>query len=165
MSNDVLRSSNFLDRLYDTVSLGFDRYRAAVALKPTKHRRLLVVAVLSAFVLLATGFVIHPILTEIGDALAWREYNGKFSAANERATTPAEKSALLLLGSCMSRNQFASTRSTKILMLDRAEQFCLGQTVGQVMLSGGEDKARELVAIYARFDFKIDDRLSQALGL
>ncbi|WP_247391840.1 hypothetical protein [Ralstonia pseudosolanacearum] len=165
MSHAVPQRDHLLDRIYGKVAAVISRVHAGAASHPTKTRRGLVVIGLAIALLAASELVIGPMLTELNDSFAWSEYNGKFKAANEKAISPVEKSALLLLSSCMRRNQFAPKRNAQYLMLDQAEQLCLGQAISQVMLSGGEDKGREVATIYERLGFKLDPKLSRVLGL
>lgn len=168
MSKIVSQLGNPLDRIYDKVASVIALAREGAASDPAKFRRLLVVIGLAVALLAVTEFVVGPLLTTVGDSFAWNEYSQKFEVANERAQAPAEKSALLLLAACVHRNQLfaASPRSSsQFLMLERAEQLCFGQTIGQVLLSGGEGKARELAAIYERLGFKVDESVTQAIGL
>lgn len=50
-------------------------------------------------------------------------------------------------------------------MLDRAEQTCLGQAIGQVLLTGTPEQALDVAVRYERLGFKLKTEFKQAIGI
>lgn len=165
----AVQANNILDRLYEkgarlagTVAGDVRKFATE---QPGKFRRAIVLCVGALLLMVAGHFIIGPVLTDIGDHMDRSQYADKFDAAKAKAQTPADKAALYLLGSCMGRNQWVSTRTAQYLMLDRAEQTCLGQAIGHVVLTGTPEQAQAVAAQYERLGFKLDAKLKQTIGL
>lgn len=160
--------TNFLDRLYEKGARLIADFSGNVKKfateQPTKFRRAVALSGLAMLFVLAMNVFFGPLAIDISDHAARSVYGDKFAAAKDKVQTPADKAALWMLGSCMSRNQWVSSRTGQHLMLDRAEQTCLGQAIAQVALTGTPDQVRDVVTRYERLGFKVDPELQEVIG-
>ena len=93
-------------------------------------------------------------------------YAEQFKTARQLAQNPSEKSALVLLQSCMRKNAyFKSSSGHDYLMLDVAQEMCLVEEVSQVTLVDGADKGLAVAAMYERLGFKFDPEWKRRIGL
>ncbi|MCX4117156.1 hypothetical protein [Aeromonas hydrophila] len=108
------------------------------------------------------GNIVHPFITNISNDYIHSEYVERLNSLKGKSHAPEDKAAIWLLGSCVIQKHRLSNGAFPV---DKAEQVCLGQVVGQTLLTRGGDAAADVAARYDRLGFSLRGDIKADIGM